>query len=168
MSDDATLRDHVRYVLEGGGAHMGPADVLKDIPPELRGGKPEGLPYTPWRLLEHMRIAQHDILEYTLDPAGWESPDWPDGYWPDTLGPPNEEDWANSIDAFLADNRRMRELVTDPQTSLLEPLPDTPGHTVLRQALLAADHNAYHIGQLLTVRRLLGLEASDGQAPDNL
>ena len=168
MNTDEHLRSHVLYLLKGGGAHMGLQAVLEGIPPDLRGARPDGVPYTPWRLLEHMRIAQEDILEYARDPAEWESPSWPNGYWPDGAAPPDDRAWDEAVEKLMADNRQLQKLVSDPKTDLLEPLPETPGHTVLRQALLAADHNAYHSGQLFTVRRLLGLVESDGQAPDNL
>ncbi|MFP4054508.1 MAG: DinB family protein [Phycisphaerae bacterium] len=161
MDTARELRDQVVYVLDGGGAHMGLEEVLSGIPPQFRGEQPAGLPYSPWRLLEHMRIAQNDILEYTLDPVGYQNRDWPDEYWPDQPAPPDAAAWEQSVSNLLADNRRLQELVADPQTPLLEPLPETPGHTVLREALLAADHNAYHMGQLFTLRRLLGLEESD-------
>lgn len=152
---DAALRDHVVDLLVGGHAHLGFEEAFAALPAELRGAKPGPIPHTPWRLLEHMRIAQSDILEFTRDPAHV-SPAWPDGYWPETDGPPDAAAWDRSYDRFLDDLRAMTEIVRDPATDLLSPLPHGDGQTVLREALLVADHNAYHLGQLVTLRRVLG------------
>ncbi len=150
-----SLRDHVLYLLRGGGAHLSFDKAIEGIPPHLRGAKCDPVPHTPWRLLEHLRIAQWDILQFTLDP-GHQSPDWPDGYWPDGDTPPDDAAWDRVVAAYRTDNEAMQALVADPTTDLLAPLPHGDGQTVLREALLAADHAAYHLGQLLVVRRLLG------------
>jgi hypothetical protein len=150
-----SLRDHVLYLLRVGGAHLSFDQAVEGVPPHLRGAKASPAPHTPWRLLEHLRIAQWDILQFTTDP-GHESPDWPAGYWPDGDAPPDDEAWDRSVAAYRADDRAMQALVADPATDLLAPIPHGDGQTVLREALLAADHAAYHLGQLVVVRRLLG------------
>jgi uncharacterized damage-inducible protein DinB len=157
MNADQTagLREHVLYLLKRGGAHPDFEKAIADLSEDLRGARAEGVPHTPWRLLEHMRIAQQDILEFTRD-ARHESPDWPEGYWPAGDGPPDEKAWDRSVGAFRAGLRAMQDLVADPATDLLAPLPHGRGQTALREALLVADHNAYHLGQLVVVRRLLG------------
>jgi len=150
------LREDLVELLGGGGAHLGFDDAVAALPQHLRGAKPEGVPHTPWRLIEHMRLAQHDILEYTKG-ANWESPPWPEGYWPERDGPPSDRAWRRSLAGFRADRDAMIELVSDPATKLLTPLPwGESGHTPAREAMLIADHNSYHLGQLITVRRMLG------------
>ncbi len=155
MKTDQALREHLLEFLSGGHAHLDFEKATAGMPVELRGAKPPGLPFTPWRLVEHMRIAQWDILQFTVDPHHV-SPDFPDGYWPDGDAPPNTEAWDQSIVAFRADLKAMMDLIADAKTDLLTPLPHGQGQTLLREALLVADHNAYHLGQLVTVRRLLG------------
>jgi hypothetical protein len=154
-TQERSLRDHVVYLLRGGGAHLDFDTAVADMPPELRGVKPERIPYSPWQLLEHMRIAQWDILEFSRNPSHV-SPPWPDGYWPETQAPPDSEAWDRSIDAFRRDLTAMQNLVTDPSADLFAPIPHGQGQTLLREALLVADHNAYHLGQLIVVRRALG------------
>jgi hypothetical protein len=157
MTGDTTaaLREHLLYLLRGGGAHLDFEAAIAGLPPELRGAKADGVPHTPWRLLEHMRIAQRDILEFCRNPRH-QSPHFPEGYWPAGDAPPDPAAWDRSADAFRADLRAMQELVADPGTDLFAPLPHGQGQTVLREALLVADHNAYHLGQMVVVRRLLG------------
>ena len=156
MHRDQQLREHVLYLLRGGGAHLDFEKAIKGLPAKLRGAKPDGVPFSPWRLLEHLRICQWDILEYSRNPQHV-SPEFPDGYWPESDSPPSDEAWEKSVGAFRADLRQMQELVMNPSVDLMAQLPHgEPGHTVLREALLAADHNAYHLGQLLVVRRALG------------
>jgi hypothetical protein len=150
-----SLRDHLLYVLRGGGAHVDFDKTVADLPPKLRGTKPAGLPHSPWRLVEHMRIAQWDILQFCIDPRHV-SPSFPDGYWPKGDAPPDNAAWDRSLDAFRVDARAMQELVADPTKDLFKPLPHGKGQTILREALLVADHHAYHLGQLVVVRRLLG------------
>ena len=156
MADDVALRDHVLYLLRGGGAHAPIESVLDDWPATLRGAKPEGQPHTAWRLLEHLRIAQSDILEFSQNPEHV-SPPWPAGYWPASDAPPDEDAWERSRAALRADREAMEALVQDPTVDLLAPIPHGEGQTLLREALLVADHNAYHQGQLAVLRRLLGL-----------
>jgi len=162
MSTDqtASLREHLLYLLRGGGAHLDFDKAIAGLSPELRGGRPPGQPHTPWRLLEHMRIAQWDILRFSIDP-NHVSPDFPDGYWPSGDAPPDATAWDRSVQAFRDDLRAMQELVANPATDLFTPLPHGQGQTVLREALLLADHNAYHLGQLVLVRRLLGAWPED-------
>ena len=157
MTDDqmASLREHLLYLLKGGGAHLSFEKAISGLPAELRGAKPPGVPHTPWRLLEHLRIAQWDILEFTRNPRHV-SPSFPEGYWPDGDAPPDDEAWNRSVAAFRADLQAMRDLVADPATDLFAPIPHGDGQTVLREALLVADHLAYHLGQLVVVRRALG------------
>jgi hypothetical protein len=149
------LRDHLLYLLRGGGAHLSFDKAVAGVPPELRGATVPNLPHTPWRLLEHLRIAQWDIVEFCVNPAHV-SPEWPAGYWPAGDGPPDGGAWDRAIAAYRADAGRMEALVADPRTDLYDPLPHGDGQTVLREALLVADHAAYHLGQLIVVRRLLG------------
>ena len=157
MTGDQTtsLREHLLYLLKGGGAHLNFDKAIAGLPAGLRGAKPPGVPHTPWRLLEHLRIAQCDIVDFTRDPRHV-SPSWPEGYWPAGDAPPDDEAWDRSVAAFRADLRAMQDLVADPATDLFTPLPHGEGQTALREALLVADHNAYHIGQLVVLRRLLG------------
>jgi hypothetical protein len=155
MGSADVLRTHLLDLLGGGHAHPDFETAVAGLSPELRGAKPPGLPHTPWRLLEHMRIAQADILRFCLDPA-YVSPEFPAGYWPGGDAPPDPAAWDRSAAAFRADLRAMMDLVADPRTDLFAPIPHGQGQTVLREALLVADHNAYHIGQMVTVRRLIG------------
>jgi len=150
-----SLRQHLLELLRGGNAHLNFEEALAGLPPNLRGERPHGLPYSPWRLLEHMRIAQRDILEFSRNPKHV-SPQWPAGYWPESDAPPDDKAWQKSIRQFRADLKAMQELVEDPAIDLLAPIPHGDGQTILREALLVADHNSYHLGQLVTLRRLLG------------
>jgi hypothetical protein len=152
---DVSLREHVIYVLKGGGAHARFEDAVADFPVRLRGKKVKGLPYSAWMLLEHIRLAQWDILEFSRN-AKYVSPKWPEGYWPESAAPPDASAWDKSVKSCRADLKAMQKLVADPDTDLYARLPWGDGQTVLREALLIADHNAYHVGQLLTLRRLLG------------
>jgi hypothetical protein len=152
---DQQLRQHLDELLGGGGAHLDFDAAVADLPPALRGKKPPHVPHTPWRLVEHMRIAQWDILEFCRNPSHV-SPDWPGGYWPAGDAPPDDDAWEASLAQFRADLAAVRQLVADPSVDLLARLPHGTGQTVLREALLVADHNAYHLGQLVAVRRALG------------
>src|SRR3979411_522788 len=152
---DKALREHVLYVLEGGGAHAKFDEIVSGIPPKLCGQKPGKLPHSPWTLLEHLRITQWDILEFSRNPK-YQSIKWPEGYWPKTEAPPNASAWNASIKQFRQDLKAMQALVKDPKTDLFAKIPRGDGQTILREALLLADHNAYHLGQMLDARRLLG------------
>ncbi len=152
---NTSLREHLLNLLRGGGAHLGFDEAVAGLPEALRGARPAGVPHTPWRLLEHLRIAQWDILQFCRDPRHV-SPPWPGGYWPAGDAPPDASAWDRSITGFRADLKAMQDLVADPATDLFTPLAHGQGQTVLREALLVADHNAYHLGQLVVVRRALG------------
>lgn len=149
------LREHVLYLLNGGGAHAQFGDVVKNWPEDLRGTKPNGLPHTAWMLLEHLRLAQWDILEFSRN-SKHGSPEWPKGYWPETEAPPSAAAWTKNIQQFRRDLKAMQDLVANPKTDLYTRIPWGDGQTILREALLLADHNAYHLGQLVDVKRMLG------------
>ena len=142
-------------MLLGENAHLNFDKAVAGLPAKLRGTRPKGSPYSVWELVEHLRIAQHDILEFSRDPKHV-SPSWPSGYWPKTAAPPSAAAWAKSIRGFRADLQAMAKLVASPATDLFAKIPHGDGQTVLREALLAADHNSHHIGQLILLRRLLG------------
>lgn len=161
MKHDDQLREHLVELLEGGHAHLDFDKAIRGLPAALRGAKAQGIPHTPWRLVEHMRIAQWDILRFSVDP-NHVSPEFPQGYWPEGDAPPDPDAWDRTIAAFRADLKAMIDLVSDPATDLYRRIPHGDGQTVLREALLVADHNAYHLGQLVTVRRLLGAWEDEG------
>jgi DinB superfamily len=152
---DSTLRDHVLQLLRGGSAHLDFDAAVKNFPVALRGRRPARSPHSAWELLEHLRIAQSDILEFSRD-AKYRSPAFPEGYWPESPKPPNDGAWSKSVRSFRADHEAMCALVADPATDLYARIPHGDGQTILRQALLLGDHNAYHLGQLVLVRKLLG------------
>ena len=155
MARDKALVDEVLWLLRGGHAHVGFKKAVARMPQDLRGKKPRGAPYTPWQQLEHLRISQRDILEYMRDPKHV-SPEWPAGYWPAPV-PPATGAWAGSARAFEADLKALEAMASDPSTDLLATVPADPdGPTILHELLLVADHNAYHLGQLIVLRRLLG------------
>jgi len=149
------LRQHLLELLAGGHAHAKFDDVIKDLPPGLRGQKPANFPHSAWMLLEHLRIAQWDILEFSRNKKH-ESPKWPEGYWPKTEAPPTPDAWDKSVTQFKLDLKAMEDLVANPKTDLFAKIPWGDGQTILREALLVADHNSHHLGQLIDVRRLLG------------
>jgi hypothetical protein len=151
---DDTLRRHLVSLLAGGHAHANFDAAIRGLPAALRGRAPRGLPYSPWQLLEHMRIAQWDILEFSRD-KDHQSPKWPEGYWPGHATPTASQ-WRRTVAEFRRDLVAMAALVTDPSTDLFARIPWGEGQTILREALLVADHNAYHLGELIVVRRLLG------------
>ena len=148
------LRRQLLDLLGGGHAHPDFDRAVADLPDELRGASHAELPYSAWQLVEHLRIAQWDILEFSRNPKHV-SPDWPAGYWPDATAP-SGRDWEHSLAGFRRDLKQMKELVAEPKTDLLEPFPWAKSANLLREALLLADHNAYHVGQLVMLRRLLG------------
>jgi hypothetical protein len=160
MTVDESLRQQVVWLLGEGNAHVTFDAAIAKLPPKLRGVKPRGVPHTPWRLVEHMRIAQWDILEFCRNPKHV-SPDFPAGYWPASDAPPSAAAWNRSVASFRADLQAMQQLVADRATDLFSPMPHGTGQTILREALLVADHNAYHIGQLIIVRRALGAWSDD-------
>jgi len=153
--NEAALRQQLLDLLKGGNAHATIKDALEDFPAEIRGQRPKGAPHSPWELIEHMRIAQWDILEFSRNPKH-ESPEFPEGYWPPAPEPPDPKAWDRSVNSFCQDLESMCALVTDERTDLFARLPHGDGQTILREVLLTADHNAYHLGQLVLVRRMLG------------
>jgi len=154
MKNTDPIRRHISNLLTRAEAHIDMREALKNFPSKLRGSKPEGGPHTPWQLLEHIRIAQWDILEFSRS-AKHKSPKWPDEYWPKTEVPPNAKAWDKSVKQVLANLEAMQELIADPKRDLTGKIPHGGGQTLLREALLVADHNAYHLGQLVMVRRIL-------------
>jgi hypothetical protein len=154
LMNDA-IREQVINLLRGGNAHVSFDDAVKGFPAKLRGVKPDGAEHTAWQLLEHMRIANWDILEFSRN-AKHVSPKWPQGYWPKTAKPPSDAAWKKSIASIKKDLLSMQKLVEDPKTDLFATIPHGNGQNILREALLVADHNAYHIGQLVLLRRLIG------------
>ena len=159
MSNDqsdhaASLRKHVLSLLGGRNAHIGFEGFVKDFPADACGQLITGLPYTAWQVLEHMRIAQWDILEFSRN-AAHVSPKFPDGYWPDPEKAGNAALWNETVEKFRGDLKQMEALVADPVTDLFAKIPHGKGQTILREALLIADHNSYHLGALLVMGRLL-------------
>ena len=157
MDRDQLLREHLLYLLDGGGAHVDFEAAVADFPAGKATRKIEQLPYTAWAVLEHMRIAQWDILEFSRS-AAHVSPKWPEGYWPSSEAPPGAAAWGESVERFRADLEGMKALVADPETDLFAAIPHGDGQTLLREALLVADHNAYHLGVLVTMKRILSEE----------
>jgi hypothetical protein len=154
-TQDQSLRQHLLDLLNGGNAHATFDDIIKDLPPRLRGVKPANFPHSPWMLLEHLRLAQWDILDFSRNPK-YKPRQWPDEYWPKSPIPPNAAAWTKSVQRFRRDLKAMQALVKNPKTDLFARIPWGDGQTILREALLVADHNSHHLGQLLDVRRLLG------------
>jgi hypothetical protein len=152
MDEQKALREHVMEVLRGKSAHIDLESALSDFPPAQINARPNGSPHSAWDLLEHIRLAQWDILEFTRDP-NHVSPDFPDGYWTGREGTP--EEWTDSLKQILADLQSMRELVADENSDLLAPLAHGDGQTILREALVLADHNAYHLGQIMLLKKSL-------------
>jgi hypothetical protein len=153
--NDKALRQHVANLLSGKGAHADFQQAVSGLPAKLRGSKPEGAEHSAWELMEHLRIAQQDILEFSRNPK-CVAPAWPEAYWPKAAQPPSASAWSRSIRSFQRDLEAMKKLVLNPKTDLFAGIPWGDGQTILREALLVADHNGYHIGQLVMLRRLLG------------
>jgi len=156
MKSDAPLREQLGKLLAWEDAHVGFDRAVADIPGELRGTQPAGVPYSPWQLVEHLRITQRDILEFCRNPK-YEEMKWPDDYWPSSAAPKSPADWDESVRQFRQDRKALQDLAADQSVDLFAKIPHGQGQTYLREILLAADHAAYHIGELIVVRRLLGL-----------
>ena len=156
---ETALKDQLVAFWRGGQAHAPVEEAVRAFPPALADARVDGIPYTPWRLLEHLRIAQWDILEFSRNPDHV-SPEFPEGYWPAEDSPPQADSWEASVTAFCSDLQAVQRLVLDPSTDLFEPIPHGDGQTPLREAMLVADHNAYHLGQLLAIRRSLEISSS--------
>ena len=149
------LRDQLARLLSWSDAHVSFDDAVADLPAAARGSAPKGLPYSPWQLVEHMRLTQADILEFCVS-RDYREKEWPKDYWPPTAEPPTARAWSASIAQFKKDRRALARLATDPRRDLLGRVPAGTGQTLLREIVLAADHAAYHVGELVVVRRLLG------------
>ena len=154
MTNEQQIRQQIAKLLDWGDAHVDFRTAVDDFPDDLRGEVPSGYSRSAWELLEHMRVALWDIVEFTKD-ARHKSPPWPDGYWPPSRTPPQEEAWQQSVRSFVDLVEEMRGLILDRHRPLLEPLPRSQGQTLIREALLVADHNSYHLGQLVQLRKAL-------------
>jgi len=150
------MREQLINQLTGQNAHLSLENAVKGLSPEQAGRRPDALPYSIWEQVEHIRISQNDIVRFSMEPD-YQSPEWPAGYWPEDPAPGGEEQWNRSLEAIRNDLQQMVDLVDDPDRDLLEPFPHGDGQTLFREALLIIDHNAYHTGQIVTIRRLLGL-----------
>lgn len=153
MSQEALVQ-HLVYLLKGGGAHVSFEDAIANLDPKFYGQSVPGVDHTLWRQLEHLRICQWDILEFSRDPKHI-SPDFPNGYWPASDAPPNASAWDESVQAFHKDRHAMIDLISAPKVDLFAKIPHGDGQTLLREALLVADHNAYHLGQIVLLRKSL-------------
>jgi uncharacterized damage-inducible protein DinB len=153
---NAVLREQLIALLRGGQAHATFEAVVAGFPVDRAGERPANAPHSAWELIEHMRIAQHDILRFSQT-ADYDSPVWPDGYWPKSPAPLNASEWDNSVRAFQADLSTFEAMLRDPAQDLYQPFPWGDGQTLLREALVLAEHQSYHIGQLVLLRRLLGI-----------
>ena len=154
--ETVSLRKHLAETLNMKGAHLNLKEALAGFPPEKRGVKPPGAPHTAWQLLEHMRFAQEDILDFSRNPK-YREKKWPDDYWPSTEAPPSEAAWDKSVKQFEKDLAEMQDLIADTKHDLLSKIPHGSGQTLLREALLVADHNSYHLGQIVFLRKTLGV-----------
>ena len=153
---DAALRAQLMKLLDWGDAHVSFDAAVKGIPPAVRGAVPEGLDHSPWQLVEHLRRAQHDILDFCRNP-GYVELSFPQDYWPREPAPPSEAAWKESIAAFRRDREELKKMAEDTAVDLFAPIPHGTGQTYLRELLLVVDHNAYHVGQLVAVRQALGV-----------
>jgi hypothetical protein len=153
---DRDVREHVRKLLAWEDAHVGFEKAVNGIPPNVRGRRPEGAPYSAWELLEHLRRSQRDILDFCVSPQ-YEEQSWPADFWPPSSEPPTPGAWDVSVGQFLDDRRALQELAVNPSIDLAARVPNGDGQTYLRELLLVADHTAYHLGELVVVRRLLGV-----------
>jgi hypothetical protein len=151
---ERTMREQLVRLLAGGGAHAPAREILGRFPARLRGVRPRGSAHSAWQLLEHLRIAQEDLVRFALDPAH-ESPEWPAGFWPPTSAPPDARAWSRSTRAFLAGLAELESIARDPRRDLLAPIPHARPATLFGQLLLAAGHNSYHLGQLVFLERTL-------------
>lgn len=153
---DEAVRGQLGRLLGWEDAHAGLESVVQEIPPRMRGTVPDGLPYSAWQLLEHMRLTQNDILEFCRNPD-YTEPHWPDDYWPRSHSPPTPDAWDASLAAFRRDREALQQLAADASVDLLARIPHGSGQTILRELLLVADHNSYHTGQLVALQRVLGI-----------
>ena len=150
--DEHVLREQLTAQLGGGQAYTSIAEALRGFSVDRAGSKPQGVTHTAWEILEHMLIAQEDILRFSTDPD-YRSPVWPDDYWPNVNVQEESDAWHRVVGTFLADLRQVRDLAEDSDRDLFAPIPHGTGQTLLREILLVADHNAYHLGQIMLLRR---------------
>ncbi|HEU5305371.1 MAG TPA: DinB family protein [Gemmatimonadales bacterium] len=155
MAQIDSIRAAIARLLDWEDAHGGFDKIVAGLPPQLQGKVPPGLPYSPWQLLEHLRLAQQDILEFCRNPD-YEELQWPDDYWPKEAAPPSSAAWEKSVSAFRQDREALKQMALDPTLDLSARVPAGNGQTYLRELLLVADHTAYHLGQMVVVRRALG------------
>lgn len=155
MDHDKALREQLRKILDWEDAHAGFDSAVKGLPSKLRGAAAPGLPHTAWQILEHLRRTQHDILDFCVN-ADYKELRWPQDYWPEGPAPPSEKAWDESVAAFVRDREALKKLALDAEIDLFARIPHGSGQTYLRELLLVADHSAYHVGQLVDVRRALG------------
>ena len=155
-TDEKSLRAMLRQLLDWEGAHVGFETAVAGIPPKLRSARPPEAPHSPWQIVEHLRITQFDILDFCVNPD-YEERKWPDDYWPPSATPPSGAAWDKSLAQFLRDRRALQRLAADPKIALTARIPHGSGQTYLRELVLVADHTAYHVGQLVLVRQLLGI-----------
>jgi hypothetical protein len=153
---ETALHELVARLLAWEDAHVSFDSAVADFPARLRGTQPPGLPYSGWQLVEHLRITQHDILDF-CENAAYKEMKWPDDYWPRSPAPPSSAAWTGSIRQYRADRKALQKLAADPKVDLYAKIPHGSGQTYLRELILVADHTAYHVGQLVLVRRLLGI-----------
>jgi uncharacterized damage-inducible protein DinB len=156
MTTDSAIRKQLAAVLAWKDAHVDFDAAVAGIPPEVRGTRPANLPHSPWEVVEHLRLTQHDILDFCLNP-GYEEMTWPDDYWPSTPEPADESSWQESLAQYREDRARLQKMADDPTLDLTAKIPHGQGQTYLRELLLVADHAAYHVGELIVLRRLLGV-----------
>jgi uncharacterized damage-inducible protein DinB len=155
MTHDKALRQHLVKLITGGDAHADFDQAIDKFPAELRGKTPKGAEHSPWQLLEHLRLAQQDILDFSVNPD-YKAKEWPKEYWPEKPAPPDAKAWDKSVKAYHVDRKAICDLIENEKTDLFAKIPHGDGQTILREALLVADHNAYHLGQLVLLRRQLG------------
>lgn len=159
MNQTTILRNELLALLDGNNAHLDLNRAIRDFPPNYIHQTVEGIPYTPWQLLEHIRIAQWDILRFMID-SDHVSPEWPDGYWPDKKIIPGWSDWEKTVEKIKSDLEQVKDIVNDTSVDLLSEIPHAPGYTYFREVVLVADHNAFHLGGLVVLRRLMGIFGS--------
>ncbi len=155
MSSDQVVRDQLLALLNGGNAHMPFEEAVADFPSEHFNTHPPNITYSPWHILEHLRIAQWDILDFIRNPD-YVTPEWPKDYWPDPGETADQAQWDQTINTFLSDAQSLRDIVSEPKTDLFAPIPHAPDYTILREMLVVSDHNAYHIGEFAILRQVMG------------
>jgi len=151
--DEQILRDHLVNLLNGHETHITFDKATEEYPIDIVGMEAPGMPYTAWQIMEHMRIVQWDVLNFSIS-AEHVSPDFPDGYWPKKATPNQEQDWINSVDIFKTELEEMKNLARNPEVNLFAPIPHGNGQTILREINVVADHNSYHLGQLMLIKKM--------------